>query len=474
MSTRGNTIWEAVVAVGIAAAVTFCPAGADPAPPPATAEVGGRGVDLVTPEEALTGAGVLRAEWDSDGPGVRRAFASVTDAAAGSTVLLRRGEQAAALGTVIDPRGYVVSKASELREPNTSPTQRRLSGLNVEAKGDQFAGEQADEGKFELLTAVLPGGRVVGATWVAEDRRTDLVLLRLEVESAERSQLRAVQWATAIAAEVDVEGRPGVGRWVVVPGAVDEPGVADRVGENDVGGERTFDERGLRELEGGVPLAVGIVSAGVRGVAGVRLGVGLVDVPRERLPAAVAAALGEDGNEQGAEGAVLVTQLMAGMGAAEAGVRPGDWVLAIAGQPIRSGQQLIDAIQETSEGERLTVEVLRAADESAPDDAGAGDALLQRLSLEVEMRLRPDDPRSRADRMNTMGNDRSRRRDGFAAVFQHDALVPPSRCGGPVLDLDGRAVGLNIARAGRVEMYALPAATVQQVIGQWVEAGVVQ
>ena len=30
-------------------------------------------------------------------------------------------------------------------------------------------------------------------------------------------------------------------------------------------------------------------------------------------------------------------------------------------------------------------------------------------------------------------------------------------CGGPLVDLDGAAVGLNIARAGRTESYALPA-----------------
>ena len=30
-------------------------------------------------------------------------------------------------------------------------------------------------------------------------------------------------------------------------------------------------------------------------------------------------------------------------------------------------------------------------------------------------------------------------------------------CGGPLVNLDGKAVGLNIARASRVSTYALPA-----------------
>ena len=62
--------------------------------------------------------------------------------------------------------------------------------------------------------------------------------------------------------------------------------------------------------------------------------------------------------------------------------------------------------------------------------------------------------------MNQMGNTLSRRRDGFDAVFQHDATIEPEQCGGPLVDLDGRLIGINIARAGRVESYALPLAEV--------------
>ena len=35
-------------------------------------------------------------------------------------------------------------------------------------------------------------------------------------------------------------------------------------------------------------------------------------------------------------------------------------------------------------------------------------------------------------------------------------------CGGPLVNLDGKAVGLNIARADRVATYALPARLVKQ------------
>jgi S1-C subfamily serine protease len=58
----------------------------------------------------------------------------------------------------------------------------------------------------------------------------------------------------------------------------------------------------------------------------------------------------------------------------------------------------------------------------------------------------------------------SARATGFNRVFMHDSVIIPNQCGGPLVNLDGRAVGINIARAGRVSTYALPADTVQSVV----------
>ena len=40
----------------------------------------------------------------------------------------------------------------------------------------------------------------------------------------------------------------------------------------------------------------------------------------------------------------------------------------------------------------------------------------------------------------------------------------PEDCGGPLVDLEGRVLGINIARAGRVESYALPASVVRETV----------
>ncbi|MEM1108485.1 MAG: trypsin-like peptidase domain-containing protein [Planctomycetota bacterium] len=194
----------------------------------------------------------------------------------------------------------------------------------------------------------------------------------------------------------DLAAPPRLGQWVVVPG----------LGES--------------------PEAVGVMSALPRRVNGVRLGIALGDRQSDGRP--------------------VIGMTQPGMGARVAGLQQGDVLVSIAGKPVTNSQDVIDAIQHVIAGDVVEVIVERNG---------------SRLVFGVEMMLPEVDPEnSRVDRMNTMGNDISTRRDGFASVLQHDATLAPTECGGPLLDLDGRCVGLNIARAGRIEAYALPAEVV--------------
>ena len=47
-------------------------------------------------------------------------------------------------------------------------------------------------------------------------------------------------------------------------------------------------------------------------------------------------------------------------------------------------------------------------------------------------------------------------------IIQHDLPLPPEAMGGPVLDINGKAVGLNMARVDRVTTYALTAKVAQE------------
>lgn len=55
---------------------------------------------------------------------------------------------------------------------------------------------------------------------------------------------------------------------------------------------------------------------------------------------------------------------------------------------------------------------------------------------------------------------KSARRDGFARVFVHDAVLTPDQCGGPVLDATGSFKGINIARYSRTSTLVIPAEVV--------------
>ena len=66
--------------------------------------------------------------------------------------------------------------------------------------------------------------------------------------------------------------------------------------------------------------------------------------------------------------------------------------------------------------------------------------------------------------MDNMSGQRSKVREGFPDVFQHDLPLEPNQIGGPVCDLQGRVLGLNIARAGRIKTYALPASLISQLV----------
>ncbi len=62
----------------------------------------------------------------------------------------------------------------------------------------------------------------------------------------------------------------------------------------------------------------------------------------------------------------------------------------------------------------------------------------------------------------------SARSNGFSTVLLHDTVLLPNQCGGPLVNLDGHVVGINIARAGRVSSYALPVSTVRPEIERMV------
>jgi serine protease Do len=146
-----------------------------------------------------------------------------------------------------------------------------------------------------------------------------------------------------------------------------------------------------------------------------------------------------------------IRTLVSGMSAEKAGLKPGDLIAAVNGAPVTNREQVVETLREFREGQTITVRVRRDAKEfeaalrmlaPPPGEAGAG--------------FFPQ-------RSGNLGAEVSRRAQGFERAIEHDTVLPPWLCGGPLVNLDGQAIGLNIARASRVTTYALPATLVQRI-----------
>jgi serine protease Do len=185
------------------------------------------------------------------------------------------------------------------------------------------------------------------------------------------------------------------------------------------------------------PVSIGVLSAAARAIA----------APRPILGVLLAQA------ELGAR----IENVMEKSGAAKAELKVGDVICGLNGDEIKSRESLIERIGKMEPGDQVKLKIKRGEED-----------------LEIEATLGPNDEMdaeiNRHEFQNQLGGELSRRRAGFPAVFQHDTVLRPNECGGPVVDLDGRAVGINIARAGRVASYAIPTATVKEVLAALMNA----
>jgi serine protease Do len=144
---------------------------------------------------------------------------------------------------------------------------------------------------------------------------------------------------------------------------------------------------------------------------------------------------------------VRIETVTDGGAAKAAGMEPGDFIIAVGGVTTSSPQGLKETIGDRHPGDRVELTIQR------------GEETLELLA--VLHGWAPNPAEQRAHYQNHLGGDLSERRFGFPAALQHDTVLAPNECGGPVVDLDGRVVAFNIARAGRTESYALPVSLVR-------------
>jgi serine protease Do len=291
------------------------------------------------------------------------AFRPATAAAARCTVRVLCDGKEAALGTVVGPDGWVLTKYS------------LLSGK---------------------VSCALKDGRSLEAKVVGVHEVFDLGMLKVEA-----TDLPAVTFVESKAAPV--------GSWLVSAGAAE------------------------------APVGVGVMSVAARSPPPSR-GRGRGQGRPPPNPDYLGVFLRAEG------GAAKVGRVYPQSAAAKAGLKVDDQLLAVQGSAVTDQASLLALLGKMKPGDVVAIKLRRDGKE---------------MELKATLELRPR--RARPDQ-NLMGSELSVKRTGFPTYFQSDTVLKPKDCGGPVCDLDGHVLGINIARAGRVESYAVPSEVITPVL----------
>ncbi len=152
---------------------------------------------------------------------------------------------------------------------------------------------------------------------------------------------------------------------------------------------------------------------------------------------------------------VQLRRVLAGSAAEAAGLQADDVIESIDGTPVKRSRDLGVIVRAMKPGDTVALVIRRGE---------------TRQTIRVDLGFVRAE---RQPRQARLWGPTSTVRRGFSRVLQHDAVITPAQCGGPLVDLDGRAVGLNIARASRIESLALPGGAVRQaLVGLFEQAGV--
>jgi serine protease Do len=149
---------------------------------------------------------------------------------------------------------------------------------------------------------------------------------------------------------------------------------------------------------------------------------------------------------------VRIANVQPEFGAAEAGLQAGDVILKIDDRTISGLQELRNALSGKQPGDKVVVEI---------ESAG------KQQIFEVMLSNRPvfgQFSGGRLNQMERMGGDTNGVSDGFSRVVQTDMQIKANHVGGPVVDLQGRIVGVTMARADRTRTYIMGSSAVVDVL----------
>lgn len=182
--------------------------------------------------------------------------------------------------------------------------------------------------------------------------------------------------------------------------------------------------------------------------------VGIISATAREIAPAGGAVLGVTLEEKSKK--LRVTEIHEKSGAKAAGMEAGDIIVAAAGKKIADREALGKVVEKLRVGDDLELTVERDG---------------KKMEMKVRLAGRADLFGEEKSRNDQMSGDFSERRSGFPRVIQHDIIANAAGMGGPLLDLDGRCLGMNIARANRCETFAIPAGDLRSLADRLIRQG---
>lgn len=163
-------------------------------------------------------------------------------------------------------------------------------------------------------------------------------------------------------------------------------------------------------------------------------------------------------------------------GAKDAGLEVGDEFVSIEGSEVGKKEDVPELLEGKLPGDLAKIVIRRQVlpeEPSEPEEVEDPFAFVEEnppvfkeLEFDVELRERQEVFAEQLTRNDVMSGEFSKRRTNFPRILQHDTSLAQRTTGGPLLTLDGKCVGMNIAFVSRECSYAIPAKELQELIGE--------
>lgn len=143
---------------------------------------------------------------------------------------------------------------------------------------------------------------------------------------------------------------------------------------------------------------------------------------------------------------ITIREVVPQAAADKAGLLSGDLITKVDGRRVKTSNHVVDLVNDKDPGDVVVLSILRKGDDR--------DFRITLGHRSVTFDL--------FNRNMQMSGPVSKRKDNFPLVFQHDLPLEREAMGGPVFDLNGKCLGINIARVDRVTVFSLPSKIVRE------------